>query len=176
MHKNAYECKMCERLFFFKDSYREHLSEAHCSYEKKIMKPMLKNKVIQMDDMKEHSDAYQIITDLNTQLNGTTSKRERELIRLIKQIVKVKHEGNNFPCKVCDHSFKEKGALEEHKVTEHEKIDDQCAKCNQTVNIKDTSKEHRGAYQEHQDMQTIFLTHHEQSEEDVDDIEFDPTL
>ena len=109
--------KCVKKRFFNKDSFKYHINEAQCTYGMKVMKPMLKNGKERKDDMMEEMeemDLDQIVTALNTQLNGSTSRREKKLIRLVKQIAVVSHGKSNHACDRCDEIFSSKCTLKEH--------------------------------------------------------------
>ena len=226
MHESQFKCKVCEKRFFNKDSYKYHINEAQCTHGLKVMRPMLKNREAKKDDMEEEMDFDQIVTALNTQLNGSASRREKKLIRLVKQIAVV---GNGKPCHVCDEceetfsakctlkehmsaehkkkwhgcdecdkTFSTKFTLKEHLSAEHEKNYTTCEECDKTFSAKCTLKEHtsaehkkiccvcdecgetfreNGTIKEHMSAeQNVFLSHHTEGYDAIDDIEFDPIL
>lgn len=223
MHESQFKCKVCEKRFFNKDSYKYHIEETQCTYGIKVMKPMLKNGKARKDDMLEEMDIDHIVTALNTQMNGSTSGREKELIRLVKQIAMVGHGKSYHACDECDETFSTKCTLKEHMSAVHENKCCACDECDKTFSSKCTLKEHlsaehkktchvcdetlsakcnpsehlsvehkktchacdrcgetfktTGTYKEHTSAkQNVFLSHHTETDDDIDGIEFDPII
>ena len=145
MHESQFKCKVCKKRFFNKDSFKYHINEAQCTYGMKVMKPMLKNGKEKKDDMMEEMDLDQIVTALNTQLNGSTSRREKKLIRLVKQIAVVSHGKSDHACDECDETFSAKCTLKEHMSTEHKKKWHACDECDKTFATKCTLNNHLSA-------------------------------
>ena len=132
MHESQFKCKVCKKRFFNKDSYKYHINEAQSTYGLKVMKPMLKNREAKKDDMVEEMDFDQIVTALNTQLNWSTSRREKKLIRLVKQIAVAGHGKPCHICDICEETFSAKCTLKEHMSAEHKKKLHECDECDKT--------------------------------------------
>ena len=68
----------------------------------------------------------------------------RQLIRSQKT-----HEGQKYPCNLCDYSFTDPGSLKQHKASIHDGIRYSCASCNYQATYpaairKQTKSKHEG--------------------------------
>ena len=112
---------------------------------------MLKNSKVAGVKLKEENSLETIITDLNTQFNATSSRRQRKLIQIMTNLAEMKLEGNGQKCDCCEETFTEKPSLESHKASDHEGA----------TNLNET--------------QNIFVSHHEEEEDDTE-IELDSSI
>lgn len=126
-----FECKTCGRIFFDEDCFQYHIGNQSCNSHVRV-KSALKNSTLK-EPLEQEYGFNQIITGLNTQLNGNCSKREKTLMLIIKNLAQLQQDGCQL--KGDAHQAKHEGSdrIESIFLSHHdEENDDEEIELNQT--------------------------------------------
>ena len=111
---SALRCGNCGETFINTDSLKEHMQIYHRKTAKSALKNPLKGKTTA--EVSENG----IMTDLNTQLNRSNSKREKKLISTMKDILQLQQSKSRIQCEQCNQLFKSLAELDMHMLLVHE--------------------------------------------------------
>ena len=108
-HSPKFECDQCDNKFHDKQCLHDHKE-----YEGPLkQKSILKNPKVLKKTLQEKDSLNLIVTDLNTQLNGSKSKRERQLIMTVKDLVQLNEHKET--CDQCEQTFCKSSDVRTHK-------------------------------------------------------------
>ena len=119
---------MCEECLQTEVELKKHIESIH---RVNSLKSILKNPKVTITPKKEVS-VDEMLTDLNTKMNGTKSETAKILIKTMKDVVQFKWKDDPLYCNVCEVASPTKLALINHKVSEHGQetsvVSQECAK------------------------------------------------
>ena len=139
------KCETCGNTFYDVDCFKYHKRETHCTVEVRHMKPILKKAKVFKDISEEENNVNIIVTDVNTQLNASSSKSDKKILLSIKKLALLKDEFRDKSGS-CEKDSIGETNVKSHKIPDHE----------QAFHLKETAQ--------------VFLSHHE---EDTDEMQFE---
>ena len=139
------KCETCGNTFYDVDCFKYHKRETHCTVEVRHMKPILKKAKVFKDISEEENNVNIIVTDVNTQLNASSSKSDKKILLSIKKLALLKDEFRDKSGS-CENDSIGETNVKSHKIPDHE----------QAFHLKETAQ--------------VFLSHHE---EDTDEMQFE---
>ena len=97
----AFQCEECGKTFANNEEVIQHVKTTHELHilESKPMKSILKHVKEEHDDHEVTLD--NVLTDLNTLINGSKSKREKKLINTMKKLTKIQKHESKISSDIC---------------------------------------------------------------------------
>ena len=138
-------CPKCEKVFYFKAEYNEHVYEKHQSHNPfactDCPKHFISTHELNLHFSKEHKEEFEK-TGCYTCLK--CSKSFQHKYKLNCHMVKEHEEKKPFPCTECTTEFKTKGGLKTHVKTNHSKLEKpiDCIECGLPFYYKSEFIEH----------------------------------
>ena len=117
---SQFQCNYCNNIFFDKDCFYYHMNNKPCFKERKVNKPILKNCKVSQEALDNDYNVTNVLAELITHFNGSSSKREKKLIQTMKNLTQLTLEKNRSPCNVCDKKITEATNSRNHKEVIHE--------------------------------------------------------
>ena len=136
-------CNECGKGFENADLLDSHKERVHTG---DIKESILKNSIVKEDDFNEENNCiHKVIEDLNTQLNGKLSSKDKIFMKIMKRMAQIQQVDSNFKCDMCERKKRSKGSLNNHTICEHGlKVGHACRLCEKETRNKSNLKVHTG--------------------------------
>ena len=164
--KGDFKCDKCAKVFENSACLVEH---KRCSHVNSTLKSTLKNHIQKKETFdKEKNCVHNVINDLNTQLNGKLSKKEKCFVQIMKRMAEIQLEESNLKCDMCERATLSNTNVKIHELCPHGvQLENRCDFClNELQRDKDMQ-----THNPESTLESIFLSHHQEEKiEDQDEL------
>ena len=91
------------------------MQNVHVSNNSGYSKPALKNNCQKDGKVSRKTCNHEIMTELNTHMNGSKTNREKRLIHTLMNLAQIKQEPTYVDCEVCDLTFNSRERTEKNE-------------------------------------------------------------
>ena len=165
-NKELYECEKCEKGFENSIDLSEHKQRLH---ENLTRKSILKNPIKNGEILETNKNCvHNVINDLNTQLNGKLSSKDKCFLQIMKRMAQTQHKESNYKCEMCERATHTRRNNKIHAVCSHGvQLDGECNNCL----IESQREKDVQTHELETTIESIFISHHqEENNEDQDEL------